>query len=410
MNRIILTVIFILTTSVLSTAQKQGAPATSPPVPTQEYSTQNETLQRLFVSGNEELIAMHLDEAIRLFDQGIALSPKEPVFWANKSYALMVRAVTTYNTAIYTKDEELKKSKIESFRKDARESVETSTKAVELIKALIESHQQGSYENREGLDDKIDFYKLAALRTRAAALWMFVTKVDQSYSSIGLEAFREYIAAETDAAQKVDGHLRAGQMMLIAGKFDFAAEEFQTVLASDAENVEALLGLGLSLVDLGYLTNDQAQLRQGLDYLKQFVDKAPQTHRLRASAEEALNYLNQPQQKMDVMGTVGTREDDGPRREKPAPTIQGGVVNGKALSLPAPPYPLIAKAAYAKGTIVIQVVIDEEGNVLAARAVSGHPLLQAVSVAAARRARFSPTKLSGQPVKVTGVITYNFVP
>jgi hypothetical protein len=35
--------------------------------------------------------------------------------------------------------------------------------------------------------------------------------------------------------------------------------------------------------------------------------------------------------------------------------------------------------------------------------------LQAVAVAAARQARFSPTKLSGQPVKVTGVIQYNFV-
>jgi protein TonB len=59
--------------------------------------------------------------------------------------------------------------------------------------------------------------------------------------------------------------------------------------------------------------------------------------------------------------------------------------------------------------VVVQVVIDENGRVISAQAVSGHPLLQAVSVAAARNARFSPTKLSGQPVKVTGVITYNFV-
>lgn len=98
----------------------------------------------------------------------------------------------------------------------------------------------------------------------------------------------------------------------------------------------------------------------------------------------------------------------------PAPTpprapISGGVLNGKAISLPKPAYPAIARQAHASGTVVVQVTIDENGSVISARAVSGHPLLQAVAVGAARQARFSPTKLSGQPVKVTGVITYNFV-
>jgi TonB family protein len=90
-------------------------------------------------------------------------------------------------------------------------------------------------------------------------------------------------------------------------------------------------------------------------------------------------------------------------------TISGGVLNDKAISLPKPPYPPIARAAKASGTVVVQVTVDENGNVISSRAVSGHPLLQAGAVAAARSAKFSPTRLSGQPVKVTGVITYNFV-
>jgi protein TonB len=94
---------------------------------------------------------------------------------------------------------------------------------------------------------------------------------------------------------------------------------------------------------------------------------------------------------------------------KPTAPISGGVLNGKAISLPKPAYPAIAKSAHAAGTVTVQVLIDENGNVVAAHAVSGHPLLQAVAVQAARSARFSPTKLSGQPVKVSGVITYNFV-
>jgi Ca-activated chloride channel homolog len=92
----------------------------------------------------------------------------------------------------------------------------------------------------------------------------------------------------------------------------------------------------------------------------------------------------------------------------PKAPISGGVLNGKALSLPVPAYPESARSARANGTVSVEVTIDERGNVIAARAVSGHNMLHASAVAAARRARFAPTMLSGRPVKVTGVINYNF--
>lgn len=96
-------------------------------------------------------------------------------------------------------------------------------------------------------------------------------------------------------------------------------------------------------------------------------------------------------------------------KSTPRAPISGGVLNGKAISKPQPEYPAIARAAKAAGTVTVQITVDESGNVISARAVSGHPLLQQSAVAAARQAKFSPTKLSGQPVKVTGVLTYNFV-
>ena len=96
---------------------------------------------------------------------------------------------------------------------------------------------------------------------------------------------------------------------------------------------------------------------------------------------------------------------------KPVPkTISGGVVNGKAVNLVTPSYPAAAKAVRASGSVNVQVTIDENGNVISASAVSGHPLLRAAAVSAARSSKFSPTKLSGEPVKVTGVIVYNFNP
>lgn len=94
---------------------------------------------------------------------------------------------------------------------------------------------------------------------------------------------------------------------------------------------------------------------------------------------------------------------------KPAVVKSIGVVNGIAKFLPKPVYSAIAKAGRASGTVIVQVLIDEQGKVVTARVVSGHPLLQRESVQAAYQARFSTTYLSNQPVKVSGVITYNFV-
>lgn len=112
--------------------------------------------------------------------------------------------------------------------------------------------------------------------------------------------------------------------------------------------------------------------------------------------------------------TVGTNEGTNPTQYKVDPnnsgTISGGVVNGKAVNLVKPPYPAAAKAVRAAGAVNVQVTIDEQGNVISAQAVSGHPLLRAASVQAARASTFSPTLLQGQPVKVTGIIVYNFVP
>ena len=94
---------------------------------------------------------------------------------------------------------------------------------------------------------------------------------------------------------------------------------------------------------------------------------------------------------------------------KPVPKIvSGGVLNGKAVNLVKPPYPAAARAVKASGAVNVQVTIDEQGNVISASAVSGHPLLRASSVQAARASKFSVTMLSGQPVKVTGIIVYNF--
>lgn len=107
--------------------------------------------------------------------------------------------------------------------------------------------------------------------------------------------------------------------------------------------------------------------------------------------------------------------DDKNKQAEPRPAAQekhspvsAGVLNGKALSLPRPDYPADARNAGVDGVVVIQVTVDEMGNVTEARAVSGPKILQEPSVNAAFQAKFSPTLVEGAPVKVTGVIVYNF--
>lgn len=121
-------------------------------------------------------------------------------------------------------------------------------------------------------------------------------------------------------------------------------------------------------------------------------------------------------------GVVGSKGDDAPPpppppapKPTPEPTpvpkkinVSGGVLQGSALRKPAPVYPPIAKAARASGAVQVQVTISEDGRVIDAQVVSGHPLLRDAALQAARQWVFKPTELSGVPVKVQGVLTFNF--
>jgi len=98
-----------------------------------------------------------------------------------------------------------------------------------------------------------------------------------------------------------------------------------------------------------------------------------------------------------------------PEQPKPPKIKSMGVITGLATYLPKPVYTEIAKRARAQGSVSVQVLIDETGRVISAKALSGSPFLTLEAQKAAMQARFAPTLLSNQPVKVSGVITYNFV-
>jgi periplasmic protein TonB len=98
-----------------------------------------------------------------------------------------------------------------------------------------------------------------------------------------------------------------------------------------------------------------------------------------------------------------------PDPPKPPKVVSKGPITSQAIWLPKPLYPEMAKRIRMQGTVSVQVLIDEQGRVISAKAISGSPFLTTEAQKAAMQARFSPTWLGDQPVKVSGVITYNFV-
>lgn len=101
------------------------------------------------------------------------------------------------------------------------------------------------------------------------------------------------------------------------------------------------------------------------------------------------------------------RQSKAGQNKKASKIVSGGVMNGKAVSLPVPVYPPAARAVRFEGVVGVKVLIDEEGKVVSASS-SGHPLLRAAAVKAAREAAFAPMSLGGEPIRVSGSIDYIF--
>ncbi|HEV2864129.1 MAG TPA: TonB family protein [Pyrinomonadaceae bacterium] len=136
--------------------------------------------------------------------------------------------------------------------------------------------------------------------------------------------------------------------------------------------------------------------------------------RQHAAAQQAVNAMRGAPGEKAEGGGAAQRSPDSPDAPQPAPgskpkMVSGGILNGKAVSKPAPEYPEEARAAGVEGTVTVKILVDEEGKVVTAEAVSGPELLRPAAEAAARLARLSPTRLSGEPVRVSGLLTYNFV-
>ncbi|HYK87275.1 MAG TPA: energy transducer TonB [Acidobacteriota bacterium] len=98
-----------------------------------------------------------------------------------------------------------------------------------------------------------------------------------------------------------------------------------------------------------------------------------------------------------------------PRPVVREPVHVGGIVQqSKLIRRIEPEYPPMARMARVQGKVILQVIVDEEGNVTEVKVLEGNPLLNDGAVRAVRQWKYSPTLLNGEPVPVTASVTVIF--
>ncbi len=250
----------------------------------------NEIVARTFKAGNDALMAKNYDEAVRHYSEGLAADSEQPALLTNKALALKARGVDRYNAAIQAKDDAAKISGLEAAKSDFREAAQSTQKAIELM------NKEAPPATDPAAQARFNANKLASLATRAETMRLFVTKVDQSQVDAGLTAYREYLAVETDAAKKDRAEHEAAQMLFDAGAFEKALDEYKRILERNPDDPDALVKSGMLLFNIGAMNNnDKEKYQQAANYLQQFVDKAPDTDRLKADAKAILDELKNQQ-------------------------------------------------------------------------------------------------------------------
>lgn len=247
----------------------------------------NVIINRSLKEGDKEFKNKNYDAAIALFEEGINADPDfagtAVVLLNNKALVLINRAISLNNQNVKA-DATVKAEAMVKVRKDYEDAIFASERALLLLKNSTEADpniQKGfAVAKRDALINLKEAHRL-----------MIKSGADRTKDQAAILAFQEYIAAETDSAMKIKAQIQLGDIMREAGNVEESIKAYRLALQSSPDHPDVLAGLGLSLFNAGVVSNNTAQKQEGLNFMQKFADVAPETHPLKTSVRDAVEYL-----------------------------------------------------------------------------------------------------------------------
>jgi hypothetical protein len=248
----------------------------------------NEIVKRAFDEGNAALTAAlglagaaqlaKYDEAAARYEEGLKVRPDEPALLTNKSEALRQRGGLRFNAALAAqRGTDAARADASPDWRAAADSAARALAALKKIPAPTDAAQQAARESN----------LRAALSTRALALKLIATRLDQSQTEDAFKAYGDLLASETVPARKLSLRVEAAKIWFDVADLARAATELRKVLADAPANLDANLYLGMSLASAG----DKASMKEGAIYLQRFLAAAPPNHPMRGDAQALLGLI-----------------------------------------------------------------------------------------------------------------------
>ncbi len=298
------------------------------------------------------------------------------------------------------------------------ESTPDLKQAAELTVLMVELYRQGKYQEALPLARRVVEIREAILGPKDEPLrngWRNLAEVNlalgkHSDARIWMERL---IQASEEFTPDDPGRIRLLQKLAVI-QFEIGkSEKVETAYLESTKLAERLFGavsleLAHALILLGDFYRYTSEFKKAelvYERILSIREKLNSSEGASALHEVFVRYacvLRKRGKEQEAL-SVESKGSETARR-----VSQDQVLNGVAISLPAPVYTFEARTARASGVVIVKVVIDETGRVVFACATKGHRELVQSSENAAYQAKFSPTKVSGQPTRVTGVITYNY--
>ena len=254
---------------------------------------ENATISRSLQDGNAAFNAKNWDLAITKYSEGVAASPdfagSAPVLLNNKGAALRERAVIKYNQAIKLTDASAKIEAMKAVRSDLGEAADGYARSITLLK----NAQPGDINDPKVKEAQMTLALTGAkdtFRLMAATEQVDETKIDSAKTLLP-----EYLNIETDPAKKEVSKLILADLYRVIGDSTNAIAEYRKVLETSPDNLDAMAGLGLSLVNAGYINNDKAQLQEGSNVLQKYATAAPDGHKYKNDAVGLIENLKAEQ-------------------------------------------------------------------------------------------------------------------